>query len=62
MNEQERQQAFIKALQAASKQFGFDIKVTLQAKALGNDEVVIVEPALNIVSIAGWIEPEKSEE
>ncbi len=61
MNEQERQQAFIQAMQTASQQFGLDLKVTLQTATPGDGEMVIVKPVLTIVAIAGWVEPQINE-
>lgn len=52
MTEQERREAFVKAMQEAEQRFGYTITVTTQVEKLG--EAVLVKPVMTIVPVQGW--------
>lgn len=56
MNEQERQAAYIEALNELSARYGFQVIAQVQARPLG--PVVQCEAQLVVQPIAGWKAPE----
>jgi hypothetical protein len=55
MTPEQRQQKFLELLEAAQKQTGIRLQVTLNTRSFGNSEMLQIEPVLNLVVDPNWL-------
>lgn len=60
MTPEERQRKFLELLQEAQEQTGIRLQISLNSRSFGSNEMLQIEPVLNLIVEQDWMPPPTS--